>query len=73
MVRKASSRGCGAARSAITIMSRVHTSFDTRKRRRSVRTTGASATAIKFVTVGLALAAPPSVDFCGYWQRHKAA
>ncbi len=24
-------------------------------------------------TVGLALSAPPSVDFCGYWQRHKAA
>jgi hypothetical protein len=22
-------------------------------------------------TVGLALSAPPSVDFCGYWQRHK--
>ena len=23
-------------------------------------------------TVALALAAKPSVDFCGYWQRHKA-
>jgi hypothetical protein len=23
-------------------------------------------------TVGLALASKPSVDFCGYWQRHKA-
>ena len=22
-------------------------------------------------TVALAMAAPPSVDFCGYWQRHK--
>ena len=24
-------------------------------------------------TVALALASRPSVDFCGYWQRHKAA
>jgi hypothetical protein len=24
-------------------------------------------------TVSLALASKPSVDFCGYWQRHKAA
>jgi len=23
--------------------------------------------------MGLAMAAPPSVDFCGYWQRHKAS
>ena len=24
-------------------------------------------------TVGLAMSTGPSVDFCGYWQRHKAA
>jgi hypothetical protein len=70
MAPKSSSPGCAALRSGITTISPGHTSSGTRKKRHGERTTAGWIMGRKCRGgAGLALAARPSVDFCGYWQR----